>query len=198
MTRAAAYDEIADRDGEEILGGRRHRLGAGSDDPLGPGLPLRDLLGEGTGPCLEIGRGVGAHTAVIRELGWTPLGVELSAGTPHRGRGRSPVARADAERLPVRDSSVPAVVAVMVRTDVPCRPTVLREVARVLRPGGVFVHIGAHPCCCGGSAGRSGPGAVHLPLPEVLHAFLDAGLVLERFAEGGSPAPTVLAVGTRK
>jgi hypothetical protein len=34
-------------------------------------------------------------------------------------RGRLPIARADAGRLPVRDGSVPAVVAVMVHTDMP-------------------------------------------------------------------------------
>jgi len=46
---------------------------------------------------------------------------------------------------------------------------VLRQVARVLRPGGIFVHVGVHPCFCGGF------GAAHRPLPELRHAFLDAG-----------------------
>lgn len=36
--------------------------------------------------------------------------------------------------------------------------------------------------------------ATHLPLPALLHAFLDAGLTLERLTEGGQPTPTVLAV----
>ncbi|HEY0539922.1 MAG TPA: hypothetical protein VGD53_16220 [Actinoallomurus sp.] len=94
----------------------------------------------------------------------------------------------------------------------------------MLRPGGVFVH--AHPCFCGGFADRADPraavirpgyldghwtkaswtdqgvrdkvGASHWPLPELFHAFLDAGLTLERFMEGGSPAPAVLAVRARK
>jgi hypothetical protein len=35
-------------------------------------------------------------------------------------------------------------------------------------------------------------------LAELLHAFLDAGLILERFAEGGEPSPVVLAVRARK
>ena len=41
-------------------------------------------------------------------------------------------------------------------------------------------------------------GAIHRPLPELLHAFLDAGLTLERFTEGGAPTPAVLAVRARK
>jgi len=97
---------------------------------------------------------------------------------------------------------------------------------RVLRPGGVFVHIGVHPCFCGGFADRTDPGAVvigpgyldghwtkaswtdqgvrdkvgatHLPLPSLFHAFLDAGLTLERFAEGAEPTPVMLAVRARK
>ncbi len=98
--------------------------------------------------------------------------------------------------------------------------------ARVLRPGAAFVHVGVHPCFCGGFADRGEPdavvirpgyldrhwtkaswtaagvrakvGATHFPLPELLHNVLDAGLTLERFAEGGEPTPIVLAVRARK
>lgn len=34
---------------------------------------------------------------------------------------------------------------------------------------------------------RAKVGATHFPLPALMHAFLDAGLTLERFAEGGAP-----------
>jgi SAM-dependent methyltransferase len=219
----AAYDEIADWYEEQFPGGRQSAPG---HDPLGIDRALRDLLGNGSGGCLEIGCGTGVHAAVVRELGWTPVGVDLSAGMLRHARGRLAVARADAGRLPVRDSSVPAVVSVMVHTDMPEYPAVLHEAARVLQPGGVLVHVGVHPCFCGGFADRSEPtavvirpgyldghwtkeswtdqgirdkvGATHLPLPELMHAFLDAGLTLERFAEGGAPTPVVLAARARK
>jgi hypothetical protein len=45
---------------------------------------------------------------------------------------------------------------------------------------------------------RDKVGATHLPLPSLLHAFLDADLTLERFAEGAKPVPVVLAVRARK
>jgi hypothetical protein len=45
---------------------------------------------------------------------------------------------------------------------------------------------------------RDKVGAVHRPLPELLHAFLDAGLTPDRFAEGGDPTPTVFAIRARK
>jgi hypothetical protein len=114
----------------------------------------------------------------------------------------------------------------MVHTDMPAYQAVVGEAARVLEPGGVFVHIGVHPCFCGGFADRTDSGAVvirpgyldshwtreswtdqglrdkvgavHWPLPDLLHMFLDAGLTLDRFAEGDSPTPTVLAVRAHK
>lgn len=219
MGPAAAYDEIADWY-ERVF------LAEQSEDPLGIRRALHALLGAGRGPCLEIGCGTGVYAGPVRELGRTPIGIDLSAGMLRHARGRMPVARADAEHLPVRDGAVPAVIAVMAHTDMPGYPAVLREVARVLAPGGVFVHIGVHPCFCGGFADHSDRdavvlrpgyldtswtkrswtdrgirdkvGAMHRPLPDLLHAFLDAGLTFERFTEGGAPTPIMLAVRARK
>ncbi|MFI0348923.1 class I SAM-dependent methyltransferase [Actinomadura sp. 9N407] len=226
MAQTAAYDEIADWYEEEFLHGQDTRTKARDGNPLDLDPILRDLLQEGDGPCLEIGCGTGVHAAQVRELGWTPLGIDVSAGMLRYARSRLPIARADAGRLPFRDGSLPAVIAMMVHTDMPAYPAVLGEVARVLRPGGVFLHVGVHPCFCGGFADRSDldavvirpgyidghwtkeswtdrgvrakVGATHRPLPELLHAFLDAGLALERFAEGGEPTPVTLAIRARK
>jgi SAM-dependent methyltransferase len=226
MAPTAAYDEIADWYEEEFLGGQRTGVRTRDGNPLGLDRVLCDLLGEGSGTCLEIGCGTGVHAAQVRELGWTPVGVDLSAGMLRYARGRLPIARADAERLPIRDGSVPAAIAMMVHTDMPGYAAVLREAVRVLRPGGVFVHVGVHPCFCGGFADRGDldavvirpgyldghwtkaswtdagvrakVGATHLPLPDLMHAFLDPGLRLERFAESGEPTPVVLAIRARK
>ncbi|WUH98972.1 class I SAM-dependent methyltransferase [Spirillospora sp. NBC_00431] len=215
----APYDEIADWYENEFM--TSSRIG----DPIGIERCLRALLGEGSGTCLEIGCGTGAYADVVRSLGWSPVGVDLSAGMLGYAKGRLPIVQGAAERLPIASGVVPAVIAVMVHTDMPEYPAVLREAARVLRPGGVLVHVGVHPCFCGGFADRTDPAAVviepgyvdghwtkaswttqgvrnrvgssHWPLPELLGAFLKAGLTLDGFAEGGTPVPAVLAVKAR-
>ena len=124
-----------------------------------------------------------------------------------------PVALADATALPLADASVPAAVCVLASTDVPDYAAVLQEIARVLTPGGRFVHLGAHPCFVGAFADRGdGPrvvldagyadrsrtfagwnpagvrarvGAWHLPLAGLLNAATGAGLYLLRTVEAG-------------
>ncbi|MEV4343858.1 class I SAM-dependent methyltransferase [Actinoplanes sp. NPDC049596] len=216
----AAYDEIADWYEKDFL--PRSRPG----DPIGVQQQLDDLLGRGAGPVLEVGCGTGIHAEQIRGLGWAPLGVDLSARMLAYGKGRLPVAQGDATRLPVRDAAVEVVVALMVHTDMPDYPGVLREIARVLKPGGRLVHIGVHPAFCGGFADRTDPaaviiepgyldgqwtrhswttegvrnrvGAAHYPLPKLFGAVLAAGLTLTGFAEGGSPVPTTLSFTATK
>jgi SAM-dependent methyltransferase len=214
------YDTIADWYEDEFLARQA------DGDPLGIRHAIATLLGTGRGTCLEIGCGTGIHAAQIRDLGWTPVGIDLSGGMLRHARGRLSVARADARCLPFGEGVLGAVIAVMAHTDMPDYPGVLAEVARVLCAGGVFVHIGVHPCFCGGFADRTDPeavvirrgyldghwttaswtdqgirdkvGATHWPLPELLHMFVTAGLSLEQFVEGGTPTPTVFAVRARK
>ncbi|MFI7544191.1 class I SAM-dependent methyltransferase [Actinoplanes sp. NPDC049599] len=216
----AGYDEIADWYEFEFLPAQ-----SAQDDPLGVHEALRELLGPGSGRCLEVGCGTGVYAADVRALGRTPIGVDLSAGMLRHAAGRLPVARADATRLPFADASLPAVIAMMVHTDMPDYPAVLREVRRVLAPGGVFVHVGVHPCFCGAFADRSDPaaavirpgyrergfsrdswtskgvrdkvGAMHFPLADLLGAFVAAGLTTEAFAEGGAPTPITFSVRAR-
>lgn len=222
MSQTASYDEIAEWYEHDFLAQTR----GWSEHPLGIDVALRTLLGLGSGPCLEIGCGAGEWAALVAELGRTPFGVDLSAGMLRFAKDRLPVARADATQLPFSSSTLPAVISVMAHTDMPQYPEVLGEAARVLRAGGVFVHVGVHPCFCGGFADRSDPnavvirpgyldsnwttdswtdqgvrdkvGATHWPLSNLLHAFIDAGLVPDRLFEGGTPVPTVLAIRARK
>jgi SAM-dependent methyltransferase len=221
----AEYDVIADWYENEFLGGRSDD-GLPISDPIGVDGSLNELLGPGVGASLEIGCGTGTHAARVRSLGWSPVGIDLSSGMLRHARTRLPIAQADGEVLPFGDASFSTVASVMIHTDVSDYSAALSEARRVLVPGGRFIHIGVHPCFCGGFADRADPdaiiirsgyldshwtkqswtnkglrdkvGATHLPLPTLLRSFVDAGFVLDGFKEGGEPTPTVLAVRALK
>jgi SAM-dependent methyltransferase len=214
----AAYDEIADWYAEWV-GGPQNSY---SDRVA---AVLSRLLRRGSGErCLDIGCGTGARAATLRSLGWSPVGVDLSTGQLRHARRIMPVAAADATALPIATGSLTAAMSVLTHTDLPDYPAVLREAARVLRPGGRFVHVGIHPCFTGAFADRSDPariivdggyhrrerrwdsftthgvrdkvGAWHLPLADLLNAFRDAGLEMVDTVEAGPPdgVPDVFAV----
>ena len=111
---------------------------------------IAELLGPGT--CLEIGCGTGIYADRVRSLGRQPVGVEISAGTLRHARDRLATVQGDAVRLPFASNSVSAVIGLMVHTDTAGYPEVVAEAHLVLAPGGVFVHVGVHPCFCGGFA----------------------------------------------
>ncbi|MBO0871186.1 MAG: class I SAM-dependent methyltransferase [Micromonosporaceae bacterium] len=209
MATLAAYDAHADWYEQYVS-----VTAAGFFDRVRP--LVAELLGAGTGRCLDLCCGTGAHAALLRGLGWTPVGVDISAGQLRYAAGRLPVAVGDAAALPVASASVPAVVCLMAHTDLPDYPAVVHEAARVLRPGGRLVHLGVHPCFCGPFADRSDAGRIvvdsgyhrtgrrfdgwlspqgvrirvgawHTKLATLLDAPLHAGLRLVRTAEAGPP-----------
>ena len=227
MPVTAPYDEIADWYESTFLARQRTAGGPeGFADRLGIDQAVVELLGRGTGTCLEVGCGTGVYADRVRELGWQPVGIDLSAGMLQHARGRLPVLRGDAGILPFATESLDAAMTVMVHTDLADYGPVLSEIHRVVKPGGLFVHIGVHPCFCGGFADRSDPdgivirpgyltgdwttdswtdqglrdkvGASHLPLAALVNAMVDAGFRLEHVTEGGQPTPVVLSATCRK
>ena len=153
----AAYDEIADWYENEFLASQRS---ADSDaeyaDSLGIDQALVELLGTGQGMCLEVGCGTGIYAERVALLGWTPVGIDISSGMLRYASERLLVTHGDGLRLPFATDSLPTVITVMTHTDVADYEALLREVHRILRPGGIFVHVGVHPCFCGEFADRSG------------------------------------------
>jgi SAM-dependent methyltransferase len=165
-TPRRAYDEHADWYAGYLVGAAaRHtaRTAAAVSLALGPGLGL----------CLDLGCGTGIHANAIRGLGWTLIGVDVSQAQLRHARHRMPVVVGDTARLPVRSGSIDAAVGVMIHTDVDSWTDTLAEANRVLRRGGRFVYVGAHPCFVGPFAERSGANVLVHP------GYGEAGLVFE-------------------
>jgi SAM-dependent methyltransferase len=111
---------------------------------------LRRLAGSGPGRCIELGCGTGLVAAFLEALGWSTVGVDVSADLLDVARKRGvEVRHVNGETLPFEENSFDLAVSVWSHTDVEDFPAVLREIARVLRAGAPFVYIGGHPCFVG-------------------------------------------------
>jgi ubiquinone/menaquinone biosynthesis C-methylase UbiE len=113
----------------------------------------RDLLSELAGTVLEIGPGTGVNFQYLPDSVEQWIGIEPN---PHmhaqlRDAGRACRIEADfrkvsAEGMDVGDASVDAVLSTLVLCSVPDPAAVLRDICRILKPGGRFVfleHVGA-------------------------------------------------------
>jgi len=208
MAPAARYDGLAEWYDENL---REFTLASSG--------VLEQLLGPGPGRCLDLGCGGGLHFETLLGLGWRVTGVDLSVDQLGVARSRVgdgvELVRADAADLPFDGASFDAVASIFVHTDAEDYACILREAARVLRPGGRFVHLGLHPCFVGPFSRYQGPdeppllfpgyrdtawtrdapglgeglrrriGTRHVPLGHLLNDVAGAGLTLERFEEPG-------------
>jgi demethylmenaquinone methyltransferase/2-methoxy-6-polyprenyl-1,4-benzoquinol methylase len=85
---------------------------------------------------LDLGCGTGDLCDVVAGAGYSPIGVDFSAGMLAAAHTRAPLARADALALPVPDASVDGVVSGFALRNFVDLDRFFRECARVLRPGG--------------------------------------------------------------
>lgn len=107
-----------------------------------------DLLSEARGRTLEIGAGTGLNLAhwpdAVTDLVFTepfgPMADQLRAKLADAGR-QAEVIEAPAESLPFPDDDFDTVALTLVLCTVPDPPAALREIARVLKPGGRFLFL---------------------------------------------------------
>ncbi len=141
MTHEARYDSVADWYDEAL---------ATSELGLSGRAVVQRLLGPGPGRLLDVGCGGGVHMLAFADDGWTASGVDLSESQLRLARERGcEVVQASAEKLPFEDDSFDGAVSMWTHTDVDDFGAMLREIRRVLRPEGVFVYLGVHPCFVG-------------------------------------------------
>ncbi|CAM3581497.1 demethylmenaquinone methyltransferase [Streptomyces albus] len=90
--------------------------------------------------CLDVACGTGVSTEELARSGATVIGVDRSPGMVARGAGRPVGLRvADALDLPFQDGEFDAVTIMFGLRNVVDAPAALREMARVVRPGGRLV-----------------------------------------------------------
>ncbi|MFI6453356.1 class I SAM-dependent methyltransferase [Streptosporangium amethystogenes] len=186
-------------------------------DLLGPGEGLCLDIGCGTGLYLDAIRSTG-RTVVGLDRSADQLRLA-------RRRDGAPLLQGDATTLPFAADTFGTVTALWVSTDIGDFAGLIKEAARVLLPGGLLLFYGVHPCFNGPHIEPRTDGAVvihptyrlkgwhkrspwwreggvrdrvgmsHVPLPDLINAFIDAGLSIDRLSEPREhPIPSVLAV----
>lgn len=175
---------------------------------------LLDLLPAAGELTVEIGCGEGRVARALIERGHHVVGVEGSPVLAAAAREAAPgleVHVADAAELPLEDGVADLVVASMSLFNIERLDEAVREVARVLTPGGRFVFSIVHPVNSAKPLGdhpeagsyfarygyeetRERDGAVmtfhdlHRPLEAYVAALRDAGLLIEDLREPRPPA----------
>ncbi|WP_151478674.1 class I SAM-dependent methyltransferase [Streptomyces albicerus] len=126
------YDKEAER--YDVSRGGEPRAAAAASAVLG-------LLPEGAGDLLDVACGTGIVTRRLAAAGLEVTGADAACGMLRRAVERVPgrVVLADIRQLPFPDASFDAVSAIWLLHLLDDAERVVAEVARVLRPGGVFV-----------------------------------------------------------
>jgi SAM-dependent methyltransferase len=175
---------------------------------------------DGARRVLDIGCGEGQVARRVAELGCDVVGLDPTPSqiSAARDRGGGPrYVRARAEALPCATAAFDAVVLCLALEHVDDFEAAIREVARVLAPGGRFVLLLGHPLLQAPGAGwvddevarehywRIGaylddesvidevaPGVelvfIHRPLSRYVHAMGEAGLLIDDMEEPSPPA----------
>jgi SAM-dependent methyltransferase len=138
----AKYDGLA-----QWYEGEQERVAGRPDSPL---EQFADLAEPAGGLIVEIGCGTGLAAVALNARGWQVGGIDISMDQLSVARERCRwIAQADAHQLPACTASLGAVGLAFVHTDVDAFDEILREIARVLQPGGRLVCLGIHPCFVG-------------------------------------------------
>jgi len=157
---------------------------------------------EGRGRCLEIGVGTGRIALPVAEAGIPLVGVDLSRQMLARlvektgGRAPFPLAVADATKLPFGDGALGGAYAAHVLHLVPPWRDAVRELVRVVKPGGVvLVDVGGIPVDPGpiedvdarfmqeAGMSRRHPGVEAEDVPELDRTFQELGATTRLLAE---------------
>lgn len=136
---------------------------------------------------LDIGCGEGRVSRDLRELGHRVIGMDRSPSMIAAAREADPegeYVEADAAALPFEDGSADLVIAFMSLMDMDEMPASVRELARVLEPGGLFVASVVHPL---NSAGQFAPRDGGEDAPYVIDSYREQRRYADTIERAGLP-----------
>ena len=190
-------------------------------------LPLVERYASGAQRALDIGCGEGQVSRRLEQQGTEVVGLDPAASQVRVARRRGGSTRylqAGAQHLPFGESSFDTVVLCLAIEHVEPFEAAIREVARVLIPGGRFVLLLAHPLLQAPGSGwievvdsderfwrvgsyledaitteEVGPGVrlsfVHRPVSRYVHEMGMCGLLIDDMVEPPPPIATIQATG---
>ena len=146
---------------------------------------LRAMLPEpGPGPVIDVGCGEGRGSRELLKLGYRRvIGVERSptlAAAAAADTAGLPVLLADAARLPVADGCADLVLACMSLLDMDDFPGAVREIGRVLQPGGRLCLAVVHPF-----NSAQDVDTMHTPSFQVSQPYLEARRYIDHMERDG-------------
>jgi ubiquinone/menaquinone biosynthesis C-methylase UbiE len=134
---------------------------------------------------LDVGCGEGRVTRDLRALGHRVVGVDQSPAMIAAARKADPegeYVEADAAELPFEDSTADLVISFMSLMDMDDMAGGVREMARVLEPGGLLVATVVHPI---NSAGEFVPRQGVDDAPFVIESYLESRPYVDRLERDG-------------
>jgi ubiquinone/menaquinone biosynthesis C-methylase UbiE len=156
---------------------------------------LHSLLARSLRPgvvVLDAACGTGRHTAWVEAQGCRAIGIDVTAAMLRRASAAAPrmsFVQGDLRALPLASASVDACVCALALCHLPRLTPVLRELARVVRPGGRLVVSDPHGRgAYAGGQGFYGTGGVtrarfirnyHRQASEWIRAFGESGFTIE-------------------
>ena len=149
---------------------------------------------------VDIGCGEGRLSRHLKQLGHVVVGVDASPSLVAAARELDPsmdIRLADAAVLPLDDASADLVIAFMSLQDVDAMPAAIREIGRILQPGGRLCFAIVHPI-----NSRDGLTMTfhsqHRPLESYVLALEEAGMLIEALREPRVPDHAIKSDRSRR